>query len=139
MDLYQGEKILNKKDRDKLTVIMRYVARIISTLLAAFLLLFAIGGFLDNVSKGKGMVWDYEHIKMTVYFILIAAGTLLGWWRDILGGMILTFVGVVFSLLVFIEMGSNDYWIMLVFALPFIVCGILFLLSWRRQKKLQAS
>ena len=130
---------MGRPDRDKLTVTMRYLARIISTFFAAFVLLFAIGGFLDNVSKGTGLVWDYEHIKMPVCFILIAAGTLLGWWRDILGGVILTFVGLVFSVLVLVEMGSNDYWIILIFALPFIVCGALFLLSWLRKRKLQAS
>jgi hypothetical protein len=134
-----GGIIMNKAGRDKLALTMRYLARIISTLLAAFLLLFAVGGWIQSMSRGDEMVLDYEHIKMTIYFVMIAVGTILGWWRDILGGMILAFVGLVFSVTVFIEMESHDYWIVLIFGLPFLVCGVLFLLSWRRQKKLQAQ
>jgi len=130
---------MNKAGHDKLTLTMRYLARIISTLLAAFLLLFAIGEGINSWSRGGGMEFDYEHIKMTVYFALIAVGTILGWWRDIFGGVILTLVGIVFSLTVLIEMESHDYWIILIFGMPFLVCGALFLLSWRRQKKLHGQ
>jgi hypothetical protein len=72
---------------------------------------------------------------MTIYFLLIAFGTGFGWWRDVLGGTILTFVGLAFALSVLVEMESRDYWIIIVFGLPFLLSGLLFLASWRRTRQ----
>jgi hypothetical protein len=123
-----------KNAHDRVTIALRYLARIVSTLMAGFILLFAIGEGVGSLSRGEGIQCSPESIRMTIYFIAIALGAIFAWWRDVVGGAILAIVGVLFIIFVFLAMEKHDYWITLIFGFPFLLSGLLLLLCWRRSK-----
>lgn len=133
-----GGTIMEKTGGDRKAKVLRYIARGISTTFTGIIVLFAVGEGLGSTAPKKLFQWDYEHLKMTAYVFLIVAGTGLGWWRDKLGGIILSLAGVVMSLLVFIEMNNRDFWVAGIFGLPYMLSGLLFLLSWKRSGRDQS-
>jgi hypothetical protein len=95
--------------------------------MAAFLLMFAVGEGLKSGNTGEGIHWTSGTLRMAVYFIAVIAGTMMAWWRDMAGGVILTLTGIVAAIWIFFRMSRSDYGISLVFALPFFLSGILLL------------
>ena len=127
---------MESPEYDARTRALRYLARALSTAVTAFILMFVIGGIVDSIRRGTFEAHlDYEPVMMMTYSILILAGSLLGWWKDILGGVILSTAGAGFVLHAMLTLGSNDWWLILIFALPFLASGSLLIYCGRRDRK----
>ncbi len=114
---------------------IRNVARGISSVVAGFILLFAVGQWIQELSAGRLMQeWRLSTTGMAVYIILIALGSSLGWWRENIGGTILVIAGLGMLSAIFIFLAPHDYWTSLIFSLPFLLSGILYLIYWKRSK-----
>ena len=114
---------------------MRNVARVISSVVAGFILLFAVGQWIQELSAGRlTQEWRLSTTGMAVYCLLIAVGSGLGWWRENIGGTILIIAGLGMLLAMFIFLAPQDYWMSLIFSLPFLLSGILYLMYWKRYK-----
>jgi hypothetical protein len=114
---------------------IRNVARGISSVMAGFILLFAVGQWITELSAGRlTQEWELSTTGMAVYCLLIAVGSGLGWWRENIGGTIITIAGLGMLLAVFIFLSPQDYWISLIFSLPFLLSGIFYLIYWKRSK-----
>ncbi len=114
---------------------IRNVARGISSVVAGFILLFAVGQWIQQLSAGRLLqAWRLSTTGMAVYIILIALGSSLGWWRENIGGTILVIAGLGMLLAVFIFLPLHDYWLSLIFCLPFLLSGILYLIYWKQSK-----
>ncbi len=114
---------------------IRNVARGISSVVAGFILLFVVGQWIQELSAGRLMQeWRLSTTGMAVYIILIALGSSLGWWRENIGGTILVIAGIGMLSAIFIFLAPHDYWISLIFSLPFLLSGILYLMYWKRYK-----
>jgi hypothetical protein len=114
---------------------IRNVARVISSLVAGFILLFAVGQWISELSAGRlTQDWRLSTTGMVVYIILIALGGSLGWWRENIGGTILVIAGLGMLSAIFIFLPPHDYWLSLIFCLPFMLSGILYLIYWKRSK-----
>jgi len=123
----------NSKDYERKA--LRNVARVISSAMAAFILLFVVGYLVEDLSAGRlTQRWTLESTGMAVYAILIALGAGLAWWREGIGGAILTITGLVMLSVLFLTMDRHDYWITLIYGFPFLLSGILFLIYWRKTK-----
>lgn len=127
------EDIENTSDYERKA--LRNVARVISTAMAGFILLFGVGYLIEDLTSGRLMQeWTLERIGMNVYFLLILLGTCFAWWREVIGGTILTITGFIMLSVLLLTLDLHDYWITLIYGLPFILSGILFLIYWRRTK-----
>jgi len=114
---------------------IRNVARGISSVVAGFILLFAVGQWIQELSAGRLMQgWRLSTTGMAVYCLLIAVGSGLGWWRENIGGTILIIAGLGMLLAIFIFLAPKDYLMSLIFSLPFLLSGILYLKYWKRSK-----
>ena len=114
---------------------MRNVARGISSVVAGFILLFAVGQWIQELSAGRlTQGWRLSTTGMAVYCLLIAVGSGIGWWRENIGGTILVIAGLGMLLAMFIFLAPQDYWMSLIFSLPFLLSGILYLRYWKRSK-----
>jgi hypothetical protein len=71
---------------------------------------------------------------MALYCVLIAVGSVLGWWRENIAGIILIIAGLGMLLAVILFMAPHDYWVPLIFSLPFLLSGVLYLIYWKRSK-----
>jgi hypothetical protein len=114
---------------------IRNVARGISSVVAGFILLFAVGQWIQELSVGRlTQGWRLSTTGMAVYCLLIAVGSGIGWWRENIGGTILVIAGLGMLLAMFIFLAPQDYWMSLIFSLPFLLSGILYLMYWKRYK-----
>jgi len=120
----------NYSDYEKKSV--RNVARVISTVLAGIIFLFIVGYWIEDISVGRfAERWTLESTGMAVYALLIVLGSGLGWWREVIGGAILTITGLGMIVVLFLTMGRHDYWVSLIFGFPFLLSGILYLIYWK--------
>ena len=114
---------------------IRNVARSISSVVAGFILLFAVGQWIGELSAGRlTQGWRLSTTGMAVYCLLIAVGSGIGWWRENIGGTILVTAGLGMLSAIFIFLAPHDYWVSLIFSLPFLLSGILYLIYWKRSK-----
>ena len=114
---------------------IRNVARVISSVVAGFILLFAVGQWIVELADGRLLQgWVLSTTGMAVYCLLIAVGSGIGWWRENIGGTILIIAGLGMLLAIFIFLAPHDYWTPLIFCLPFLLSGILYLIYWKRSK-----
>ena len=114
---------------------MRNVARVISSVVAAFILLFAVGQWISEFfAGGSGQDWRLSTTGMAVYCLLIAVGSGIGWWRENIGGTILIIAGLGMLLAIFLFVAPHFYLVSLIFCLPFLLSGILYLIYWKQSK-----
>ena len=114
---------------------IRNVARVISSVVAGFILLFAVGQWIVELSAGRlTQGWRLSTIGMAVYCLLIAVGTGIGWWRENIGGTILIIAGLGMLLAIFLFVAPHFYLVSLIFCLPFLLSGFLYLKYWKRSK-----
>jgi len=119
---------------------IRNVARSISSVVAGFILFFAVGqwiGYLLDGTLTQG--WRLSTTGMAVYCLLIAVGSGIGWWRENIGGTILIIAGLGMLLAIFIFLAPIDYLVSIIFCLPFLLSGILYLIYWKRSKSLKGK
>ena len=130
----ENEEIIKDYERKA----MRNVARIISSIVAGFILLIAVGEWIEELSAGRlTEEWMLSTTGMAVYCLLIAVGSGIGWWRENIGGTILIIAGLGMLLAIFIFLPPHDYWVSLIFCLPFLLSGILYLIYWKRSKSVK--
>ena len=109
---------------------MRWLARGIGSTVAGLWLLI---GVLHGIEDSEP--WTWESTIITVLVAALALGVLLGWWREAIGGGVLVVVAMVFSAFAWVTAGHNKGFAMLISGGPFLVAGILLLVSWRRAGK----
>ena len=76
--------------------------------------------------------WTFEGLMITGLTATALLGILIAWWREGLGGAVLVTVAVAHSTFAYFAAGRNKPLAMLISGGPFLVTGILFLVSWRR-------
>ena len=119
---------------------LRNIARVISSLVAGLILLFTVGQWIQTMSDGTLFNdWKLSSTGMAVYCLLIALGSGIGWWRENIGGTILVIAGLGMLLAIFILLPPHDYLLSLIFSLPFLLSGILYLKYWKQSKSFKAK
>jgi hypothetical protein len=108
--------------KNQITV-YKWLARIIGGLAVLFFGSFFIGeGIPDLIKGGDGHL---QSMMLLMGFALL--GYIFAWFREKEGGYVLVFSGVIMGLTMFYDGGLKDISMTLIYSVPFIVSGLLFL------------
>jgi hypothetical protein len=121
---------LSATGRQRLAQGMRIAARVIGLAVALFGLMMAIGEGIQSLqTEGfKGFNLEFLQGTLIILSLVIAlAGCIISWWRERLAGilLILTFIGLAITGAINRPPNAGG----LIFGSPFLVAGVLFLLS----------
>lgn len=112
---------------------IRLAARIVGGIITVFFLWFLIGETVMSV-QSEGFTFDAESLFILVPVIITLAGYIVSWWQERGGGsllvlayLLLSFSSTIHSL--YYGSGFHFYAGMFLLALPFLIAGILFLIS----------
>jgi len=75
--------------------------------------------------------WTFEAQMMAGLIAGCLVSIVLAWWREGLGGMLLVICSIAHSTFAFFSAGHNKALAVVISGGPFLVIGILFLISWR--------
>jgi hypothetical protein len=121
------------------TKVLYWTARIIGILAVLFVSLFALDSFSSERTFWQNTTAFLNHLIPS--FILLGS-LIIAWKWEKVGGIILTIIGLAFSIFIFVfNYKRNHFPAMtcllqaLVVAMPFVLAGILFILSHYRKKK----
>lgn len=118
--------------------ILHWAPRIITILAILFISLFALDSFAPGLT-----IWQQIGafiIHLIPSFLLLAV-LFVAWKREYLGGIILMLIGLGFSPFIFVHnyKMNQSVWmsltVILVITVPFIIAGILFIISHQKKKR----
>ena len=118
--------------------LLHWVPRILVIIAVLFVSMFALDSFSSQRNFWQNLAALMMHLIPS--FILIAI-LVIAWKWEKAGGIALTLIGLVFGVFVFIlnYKRTNSVWtslfIVLITCIPFILAGILFILSYYKKKK----
>lgn len=121
------------------SAVIYWLPRIICILAILFIGMFSLDAFQPGLPLWKQLTGFLMHNIPA--FILLAA-LILAWKREFIGGILFIVLGIVMSILIFnINYDRNQFSFVVslrnaaMIAVPFILAGILFVLSHNRRKK----
>ena len=112
--------------------------RILAIVCILFISMFALDAFNPKLTIWQQIVGFFMHLIPSFILIIIL---IIAWKKEFIGGVIFILLGLVFSPFIFIHnyrMNQSIWMSLLVIAtitFPFILIGILFILSHKRRKK----
>jgi len=115
---------------DKKIKIIRWIARIISTLFSAYFIFMAVGGAMTD-SEEVSLVG----VMVVVFAITLLIGVIIAWRNENLGGVILLSVGIAFAIFIYVTAGTHKLLASILISLPFYSSGILYLRIKQLRKK----
>lgn len=119
---------------DRTTKILRWIARILGTLIVLFWLVVALA-----YGTGEPSEQGLEDIIMTILVVGTTIGILLAWKLERIGGIITLLFGIAHSIFALFASGHNHAFAMLISGGPFIVIGILFVIVSARSTRVSIS
>ena len=114
---------------------MRWVARIIGIIVAGFWVLSLIASSIAEF----GTPIILEGIILGVLVAINTAGVIIAWRREKVGGIIIVASAVMLSIFAYISAGHNKIFAVLFSGFPFLISGIIFLVSWWMSIKFYSS
>jgi hypothetical protein len=108
---------------------LRRIARLIGSLAAVFWVFSLTASFIGEVISDS-FTWRPEGVVLGGLVIVSVFGVLIAWRWERTGGVILVLCGLALSVFAYISAGHNKAFAILVSGVPFLVSGVLFLLSW---------
>ena len=117
-------------DDDQLSKWLRRFARTIGSVFMAFFLLIGIGSAFSDDEP-----WTWESIVIVVLFIILTVGVVVAWWREGIGGTIITIGAITLGIFAYFSAGHNKVYAMLIMGGPLLASGISFLICWRRANR----
>src|SRR4030043_1545359 len=113
------------KNINKSTRVIRWVARILGTILAVYLVFTTIASLIMN-----SIAWDFAAYVYFAFFIIFAIGVIIAWFKEKIGGIILiagAVAGSIFSIIAGLNIPDFDLMDFIILAgIPFLIIGILF-------------
>jgi hypothetical protein len=115
--------------------VYKWSARIIGGLALLFFGSFFIGeGIPDLIKGGDGHL---QSMMLLMGFALL--GYIFAWFREKEGGYVLVFSGFIMGLTIFYDGGLKDISMILVYSVPFIVSGLLFLCAGKSSEIMESK
>jgi len=102
-------------------IMVKWIARAISTLAVAFFLMMVIGEYSFN----QGNI-GIEGTLVAIGAGLLAISVLIAWIKPKIGGVILIICSLIFMAFIYLTSGSNRIMASVIISSPFLISGILF-------------
>jgi cell division protein FtsW (lipid II flippase) len=122
--------------------ILHWAPRLLCVLAIGFISLFALDAFDQENTLGEQLADFLMHM---IPSLVLSTFLLLAWKWEKIGGVIFILIGLIFTPIIFLHnyRMNNSIWIslsvILMITIPFVIVGILFLLSHYRKKKLDQA
>ena len=123
--------------------ILHWTPRIISILAILFISVFALDSFSPNLTIWQQIGAFLIHLIPSFVLLVIL---IVAWKWELIGGILFTLIGVVFTPFIYVHnyKMNQSVWmslfIILVITVPFIITGILFIVShYKKRKKPQTE
>lgn len=128
--------INNKNVKDRKTKLIRLIARVWGTITAAFWIIsLTLSTIFEKTEELTPTAW-IEGLILGILVFISSVGVAIAWWREGIGGLIVVIGGIVLSIFAYITAGHNKIFAMLISGIPFLIAGIISLISWCRTKSL---
>ena len=121
---------------------IRWIARILSSVSILLWGWWFIGSLVSQFfDEGESFFHGPEELVVFIFFIIVLAGTTIGWWNEKWGGMVLI-VGYLANAVggyiqaVSLHKGFIVGFIPVIMFLPFLISGILYISFWGKERKL---
>lgn len=117
--------------------IYHWLPRVICIMAILFISLFALDAFSPGLTIWQQLKGFMIHL---IPSFLLTGFLIIAWKREFIGGIIFMIIGIVFSPIIFIHNYNMNHsiWmsfvVVLVVTFPFILVGILFILSHKKKK-----
>ena len=121
------ENVSNSSDRTDKRI--RWAARVIGIIVGAFWVISLIASSIAEF----GTPVPIEGFILAGLITINVAGVIIAWWKEKIGGIIIV-AAVSLCTFSYITAGHNEILAMLFSGFPFLISGILFLISWWRSK-----
>jgi hypothetical protein len=115
-----------------------WIPRIFSILAILFISIFAADSFAPELTLWQQITGFIMHLVPSFVLLLIL---IVSWKRELLGGIIFIVLGIIFTPIIFSMNFQNNHSlgislsVVSVITIPFIIIGVLFLISHFRRKK----
>jgi len=126
---------MNEEKRQRLIRRTRLTARIIASLAAFFLVLFLVGGAVEELFSEDAEGATIEGVTLGFIGLFAVAGCFIAFKRERLGGIILILVSLSFGIHIALAAGRNHFLAWLTIGFPYLLAGALFLYVWWQTKK----
>jgi hypothetical protein len=113
--------------------IARWLARGISTIAAGIWLLIMLDILACDVLVGF-VCLNWEMALLVGMATLSLLTLILAWRQEGLGGFVMILWGIVFSAIAYVTSRPQQFYSMLVSGVPFLIAGLLFMVSWWSRK-----
>ncbi len=123
--------MVDKKKRSLKTTKTGWTARVIGSLAGLFWMFSVVAQTI--IEFGEPVIWEGYFIGSAV--VILSAGVILSWFKEKAGGILLVAASLAFMLFSYLVAGHNKIFAALVSGFPFLVAGILFLISWKISSK----
>jgi len=110
---------------------LRIIARIIGTAAAAWW----SASLIASTINGYGTLLTLEAVMMVFLVIGNISGTIIAWFREREGGVVLGCFSVSLSVFAYFSAGHNNWFAVLVSGFPFLVAAVLFLVIGYKKTK----
>jgi len=117
---------------DKATKRIRWIARGLGSLAAAYSLFMGIGYGISEPGPLTG-----ESAMMTVLIATSVVGVIVAWRREGIGGTILVVNAIAYGIFAFFAAGHNKGFAVSITTGPWLLIGSLFIASWRRSVEMR--
>ena len=119
----------------------RWIARILSSFITLIWGWWFIGSMEPlYFNEERAFIPDPEEFAVFIFFIIVLAGTIIGWWSEKWGGVVLI-VGYLanaiggYILAVSAHNTPAAGFIPVIMFIPFLISGILYILFWGKNRK----
>ncbi len=127
---------MSESKQHRLARRVRLAARVIGLIAVGFILVGPlIGGVSEAIAGGWEEVIEIEGILILVLGVIALAGCIVSWWRERLAGILLTVASVGLGIHIGVYAGRNHFLAWLMMGFPYLVAGVLFLISRRLSRK----
>jgi hypothetical protein len=134
-------KIKNSTEKStKEMNLIKWIARILSSLTTILWGWWFLGNLIPKyLEEGRAFISDSGELAVSIFFIIVLIGTIIGWWKEKWGGIVLL-VGYLANaiggyILAVLSHGVAGYiigFLPIVIFLPYLISGILYIDIWKK-------